>query len=161
MPATTTVVTRWDPSRLNRAITGAFPKSVKVAQVDATRRLHNHSKSSVGARITNSTNAVLYGKGLTSVFEGGRQGGYEINPSGATGIRRSYSRKTSTATYKSRAGSGDKFALKFVGGDGGFAAYAIGGSMQAYPAMGPAGQDWARRGYQTVARAELRSKGFR
>lgn len=151
---------RMDASRLNASIKSAFPKSVTLARADAQQRLHNQSKSGVRSKVVDDGRAMLIGTGLAATFEHGRQGGYEINPGAITGIRRSFSRKTGTATYKARAGSGDKVALKFTGGDGGFAAHAIGGDMKAYPALAPASVDWVQRIYPQVAKASLSAAGF-
>lgn len=159
MPVTSAV--RWDPSRLNAAIARGNRASFKVAHADALARRHNKSKSGVRLIEQSSTTAILKATGLQTVFESGRQGGYEINPGAITGVRRSYSRKTGTSSYRSRAGRGDKTALKFTGGDGGFAAYAIGGPMRPYPAMGPAASDWARGGAQATMRTSLAAGGFR
>lgn len=150
----------WNPTRLNSSIKSVFPKSVLLARVEAKSRLHNKSKSDVKSRVTSSSSALLIGTGLAATFEKGREGGYEINPSGQAGVRRSFSRKTGSVSFKSRAGKGDKFALKFVGGDGRFAAYAVGGDMRPYPAMGPAAQDWARVIYPRTAQAILATAGF-
>lgn len=155
------VITKFNPTRLNAAIARANAASFRVAQADALARRHNTSKSGVKLRVNSTTQADLVPTGLQSTFEQGRQGGYEINPSGQVGIRRSFSR-TQGSTYKVRAkAGGDKFALKFVGGDGKFAAYAVGGPMRPYPAMKPAASDWARKGYQVTARQTLAASGFR
>jgi hypothetical protein len=149
---------RWDPTRLNASLKNATLASFKVAHADAQARRHNTSRSSVKLKINSEVQADLVPQGLQGVFEQGREGGYEINPSGATGIRRS--RSKGVTSFRVRAGTGDKFALKFTGGDGGFAAYAVGGPMRSYPAMGPAAKDWARKGYQTVAKGTLAAQGF-
>jgi hypothetical protein len=130
-----TVTVLWDTTRLNGAIKAATLSSFKVAQEDARARRHNKSRSDIELHITSENQAELVPKGLQSVFEQGRAGGYEIAPK--------------------------KFALKFTAGDGGFAASAVGGPMPPFPAMGPAGQDWSRAGFQSTARRFLAGAGFR
>jgi hypothetical protein len=154
---------QWNPTRLNASIRTATLASFKAAQADAKVRRHNKSKSDVGLKIISDVQADLIPRGLQGLFEQGGKNSYEINPSGVTGIRRS--RKSvggvKTTTFGVKAGTGDKFALKFVGGDGGFAAHVIRPPMHAFPAMGPAGQDWARTGYQQIAKRTLAAQGFR
>lgn len=73
---------------------------------------------------------AVIGKGnLAHIFEGGRTGGYPIQP----GL------KSSSTKGTVRRGSGN-IALKFTRGDGGFyrGAGFLGGAMAARPYMGPA-----------------------
>lgn len=154
-----------DPSALNASIKSAFPKSVTLAKASAIARLHNKSKSGVRSRVVSSTQGMLIGTGLATTFEHGRQGGYEINAGGDTGVRRSFSRKTGEASFSVRAGRGGGLFLGF-NSNGGSSGTGVrygpvkGGPMRPYPAMGPASEDWARKIYPQVAKAALATAGF-
>lgn len=155
---TTSVIMRWDPSRFNAKLASAFKYSVRDAKVAAVAGSPSPAKA--GARYTfkGPTSATLGTTGrLGHIFEGGRRGGYVIQP----GLRTTRSRDPSGATRAKittgvRAGSGN-IALKFTKGDGGFArGGVIGGAMRARPYLRPAGGLWARALYQRRARAAIR-----
>lgn len=136
----------WNPGRVNSALASAFKASTIVAATDAVKG--NPAPSVVGVKgpIVQGASATIVGTGLAPVFEGGRKGGYPIVPGGAVGPRGSKTRTKRTGTGR---------AIKFTGGDGGFAAYAIGGPMKAQPFLHPAAARWATLYYQQAARSAL------
>jgi hypothetical protein len=154
----------FDPTRLIAAEKNGNVASFKVAQVDAQRRRHNQSKSDVGLKVLTTEHAQLQPRGLQGVFEAGREAGYPINAGGDTGLRRS--RVKGTTVYRVRAGSGGGVYLGFnntPGTDSGTGVRygpVLGGKMRKYPAMQPAGVDWARRGYAATQRRVLAAQGF-
>ena len=118
---------QWFPERLNAAIAEAYKASLAVALEDANATSPDPDKA--GAKLVGN---ALAPTGLGTVFEQGRQGGYDIAPTHAQ-------------------------ALKIGTG---FAAFATGGSMAPKPYLGPAAQRWATEGFQATARARLAASGF-
>lgn len=149
----------WFPERLNEKLLIAFRQSVGDAKIAAVARSPSQTKAGARYSLTGPTSAVLRTTGkLGHIFEGGRQGGYVIQP----GLRTTRGRDPSGATRAKvttgvRAGSGN-VALKFSRGDGGFARGGIiGGAMQAKPYLHPAASMWAQSLYNRRASAALRS----
>lgn len=161
---------RWDPNPLNRALLGAFKPSVFRAK-DYAKATSPSSKAGVTIKRLNATSlqtaaADLVPTGLGWVFEKGRVGGYPIFPGGAAGFRKSRAKSASIMfnstgrTYTYRKGRGSSGALKFSRGDGGFAAYAVGGKMKPDQYINPASSEWSRVIYPRQAASYLRSAGF-
>jgi hypothetical protein len=117
----------WAPERLTAAIERAYLESLVRAEADA--KAHSPDPDKAGVRLEGNT---LVPSGLGTVFEEGRQGGYEIKPKGQ--------------------------ALKLPGGQ--FAAVVRGGAMAPKPFIHPAAARWANGGFQSTARATLASQGF-
>jgi hypothetical protein len=117
----------WAPERLNAAIERAYLESLLRAEADAKANSPDPDKA--GVRLEGNT---LVPSGLGTVFEEGRQGGYEIKPKGQ--------------------------ALKLSSGQ--FAAAVRGGAMAPKPFIHPAAVRWANGGFQSTARATLASQGF-
>ncbi len=158
MPPINTIV-KFNPSRLNAQIAKGFRQSVYATGIDA--KTHAPVPKAGAVATVRGSIGYLRPTGLGIIYEKGRQGGYEINPGAISGVRSSFSRKTGSRSYKVKGGTGDKTALKFTGGDGGFAAYAIGGPMAARPYLRPAAARWANGGSQAAMRRALLSGGFR
>jgi hypothetical protein len=118
----------WNPAPLTAALEQAYIESLPRAVADA--KAHSPS-SKAGVELVGNT---LHGTGLAGVFEGGRRGGYAIQPKA-------------------------KKALKL--GSDEFAAAVTGGPMAAEPFIHPAGIRWANGGFQSTARATLAARGFR
>ncbi len=162
--ATATVTNKWSDDRLKRSVVTATKASFKATQLDAKARRHNTSKSDVALKVVTPTHGQLIPKGLQGVFEKGREAGYPINAGGGLGLRKS--RVKGVTTYKVRAGSGGGVYLGFnntPGTDQGTGVRygpVLGGKMGKYPAMGPAGEDWARAGYVQVSRKILAAQGY-
>lgn len=156
----------FNPSRLTAATKAAFAESVKIAGATAKGLQHEKKRSGVRSGV-NGDVGYLRATGLGTVFEVGRQGGYPIYPGGVRGYRKSSSvgaigdLSGSGRTYSMRSKRGGTArALQFSHGDGGFAAYAFGGSMNAYPALVPAAELWANGIYQRTASLQLAAAGF-
>ena len=118
----------WAPERLNAAIERAYLESLVRAEADAKANSPDPDKA--GVRLEGN---ALVPSGLGTVFEEGRQGGYDIAPKNAQ-------------------------ALKLPGGT--FAAFVKGGAMAPKPFIHPAASRWANGGFQSTARATLASQGF-
>lgn len=156
MPAAVSI--SWNPSAVNSALARAFKASAVTAVADAVKGNPAPSKIGVRGPIVRGTSATIVGTGLAATFEEGREAGYPILPGGALGPRRGKSAGAYTyKTRRKRGGSGG--ALRFTGGDGGFAAYAIGGPMKAQPFLHPAAARWATIYYQQAARGFLAAAG--
>ena len=142
MPAS--VVTKFDPSRLNAQLVAGFKKSVAVAAADAQA----HSPSPTKARavpMVRGNVGYLLGKGpLAHIMEGGTEP-HVIAP-----------RKLGS----SRRRSGKK-AIFAAGYAHPIAAPVAHPGMRKRPYLGPAGQRWAQGGCRTVMRAQLAAGGFR
>lgn len=148
----------WNPSAVNSGLARAFKASAVVATADAVK--NNPSKSKIGVKgpIVRGGTATIVGTGLAATFEEGRTGGYPILPGGALGPRKTKTKGSYTYTTKRKRG-GTGGALKFTGGDGKFAAYAIGGPMKAQPFLHPAAARWATIYYAQAAKGFLASLG--
>lgn len=156
MPAAVSMT--WNPGAVNSALAGAFKASAVMTAADAVRG--NPAPSVVGVKgpIIRGASATIVGTGLAPVFEKGREGNYPILPGGAVGPRKS--RVAGAYSYKTRAKrKGTGRAIKFTGGDGGFAAYAIGGPMKAQPFLHPAAARWVAIYYKQAARSALVAVG--
>lgn len=146
------------PQRLTATIRAANVAAFNATKIDALARRHNKSKSGVRLKVhPDAKSADLLPTGLQGMFEQGRPEGYPIFPGGAEGVRKS--RAGGTTNYVVREGRGTALALA-----GPFLSHplwsAVGGKMDAYPAMQPAARDFATRGYQTTSRKVLTSQGF-
>lgn len=162
----------WNTTRLDATLLAAFKRSLPAAQARAKATAPN-SKSgakTIGVSATSlaTARATLAPTGLGTIFEVGRQGGYPIVPGGVTGLRRTKAQSGSfnlsdqfgrNYRLRSKRGGSSK-ALKFSRGDGGFAAYALGGSMRAEPYIKPTGAWWVNGGFQAIARAQMTAGGF-
>ena len=149
---------RWYPEKLNASLISAFRTSVGDAKKVALLASPSPSKAGARYRLIGPTHASLGTTGkLGHIFEGGRQGGYVIQP----GLKTTRGRVAGGSRFEKvttgvRAGSGN-IALKFSKGDGGFArGGVIGGPMTAKPYIRPAAAVWARTLYQRRARAAIR-----
>lgn len=163
----TAIEFKWNDSRLTRALETGAKTSFAVAVADAQARQHNRSKSGIRLKVHSAVQADLIGTGLQGLFEQGRKGGYPVYAGGVVGVRRS-------GRAGSRVGFGRKALLSSgVGGTGARALIVTSGSlggqffshvepgpMRAYPAMKPAAQDWARRGYAATSQRVLMAQGF-
>jgi hypothetical protein len=118
----------WAPERLNAAIERAYLESLVRAEADA--KAHSPDPDKAGVRLEGN---ALVPTGLGTVFEEGRQGGYEIKPKSAQ-------------------------ALKLPGGI--FAEVVRGGAMAPKPFIHPAATRWANGGFQSTAKASLAASGF-
>ena len=150
MPAVRTLTkVYWFPEKMNAGLLRAFRSSVNDAKVAALIRSPSPSKAGVRYRFTGPTSATLGTTGkLGHIFEGGREGGYPIQP----GLKTTRTRAKGVTGV--RAGSGAK-ALKFR--DGGFArGTVLGGPMKAKPYIHPAAQLWSHGLYQRRAAAAIR-----
>lgn len=165
------VVLKWSPARLDAALLTAFRRSLPVAKADAVS--HSPAGKKAGAKVVGvntgslaTARATLAPTGIGTVFEVGRHGGYPIVPGGAKGLRATSGKTFDVTdqfgrTYRARTKRGGTAkALKFTGGNGGFAAYAVGGAMRAEPYIKPAGARWVSTHYKAAARATLAANGF-
>ena len=167
MPALTSFT--WNPAGLNRALLAAYRPSVYQARNLAVQTSPSSKAGATVKRLNSASlstaRADLVPTGLGFVFESGREGGYPIAPGGVKGFRKSSKGTTvfnatgRTYSYRSKRGGGAK-ALRFSKGDGGYAAYSIGGPMKAEPYVKPAGTVWARTLFPAQARRTLASSGF-
>lgn len=90
---------------------------------------------------------------LAHIMEGGRSGGYPIQPGLHT------LRSSKKGVYGVRGSSGT--AIKFTHGDGGFARGPfLGGPMAARPFLEPAAEWWAGGGYAAALSASLAVSGL-
>lgn len=156
---TTNVILRWHPQRFNSALLGAFRSSVGDAKIAALLRSPSPTKAGARYTLRGPTSATLRTTGkLGHIFEGGREGGYIIQP----GLRTVRGRAEGGSRFQKvtkgvRAGSGN-IALKFSKGDGGFARGAVvGGAMRAKPYIHPAASLWSHQLYQRRAAAAIRT----
>lgn len=159
----------WNTRPLDGALLSAFKPSVFQAKDYAKMHSPSSKAGAVAKRIVttdlSSARADLVPTGLGFVFEGGRQGGYPISPGGVKGFRKSkrgavtFNTTGRAYSYRSKRGGGAK-ALKFTRGDGGFAAYAVGGPMKAEPYIRPGAELWASQLYKNACRAILARRGF-
>lgn len=146
---------RWDPSKLNEALLRAFKSSVTNAKMVAIARSPAPGKAGASYTTLGPTTARLRATGLGTIFEGGRQGGYVIQPGLRTTRRRVPGGHGAKVASGVRAGSGN-IALKFTKGDGGFARGGIiGGAMKARPYIHPAASAWAQELYQRRAQMAI------
>lgn len=154
MPGYVQVETRWNTAPLTNALTGgAFFASVRDAgQVaKAAAPWPNH----VGAtsKVVKSGYGILRGTGrLAHIAEGGRAGGYVIQPGLRTTTRSTEARPFGRVTPGGRRS--DKVAIKFTKGDQRFyrGPGFLGGPMAPRPYIGPTALAWARGIYQMRAR---------
>ena len=140
----------WNATPLNSALKRAFLASVKAAERVASARNPAPSRIKVSSYVdfTRNIGFVRGRGGLAHIFEGGRAGGYPIQP----GL------KSTTAKGGSvKAGKGSNIAIKFVRGDGGFyrGPGFLGGPMAARPYIAPAAAWWANGGFHSYAGAAL------
>lgn len=154
------VITRFDPSRLNSAVASGFRRSVLVAAADANA---NKPASLVGARGTvRGATGFLIGTGaLAHIFEGGAKP-HVIAP-GAVASARSSSRRvdgvrTRVTTVRKRRGGKQAMAGQL---DHPISVAIPHPGMRPRPYLGPAGARWAQGGCAATMRASLILGGFR
>lgn len=150
----------WQPQGLTNALKSAFRVSVGDAKRAAQSLNPAPSKIGVRAVPLGDQTAILKGTGkLAHIFEGGRKGGYPIQP----GLKTT-TKSTKRAQFgRVSAGKSENIAIKFTHGDQRFyrGPGFRGGAMKAKPFIHPAAALWARALYQTRARAAVASWGGR
>lgn len=163
MPAVLETVWRFEPLTAKLKAAGTVAANASKAMAVAK----NPAPTKIGIRLTGTAGSwVLMGTGgLAHIFEGGRQGGYVIQPglsvstktsrSGVTRVRVSASRASRRA---GRVGEQSNIAIRFNRGDGGFyrGPGFRGGAMRAEPYIGPAGAAFPAA-YRAAASAAMRS----
>lgn len=149
----------WHPEGLTAGLHKAFAQSAGDAKVAALARNPAPGHIGVSYRLTGPETAWLRGTGrLAHIFEGGRQGGYPIQPGLRTTTRAG---KTGVGRVTAGGAKSTNVAIKFTKGDGSFyrGPGFLGGPMTAQPFIHPAGQAWAHGLYQRRAAAACRAFG--
>lgn len=130
----------WKPEVVRGPVRAALRPAVVQTQLEAIARARIQKAKGVRISIvsfdTNATRARLRASGkLASIFEGGRQGGYVIQPGLKTVRGRAGTVRFAKGVRASASG-----AIKFTHGDGGFYSGAgfLGGKMEARPYLHPA-----------------------
>lgn len=129
----------WYPEKLTLRLKAAFPEAARETQAIAQglNPAKRHIRVVLDSLNTSYGYVFLRGRGgLAHIFEGGRAGGYPIQP----GLRTVRNSRRGTVRIGTSSTRGSQVAIKFTRGDGGFyrGPGFMGGPMRARPFIHPA-----------------------